>query len=123
MVCNGVMDSKKKYTIFADESVVERLMAVSPRYGDKSLLVCAGAALFLTMDEATQREILSRYDMARSKSRFGGTVLDEFKKLLGRDEKAQVEGLQRRAVQELENIPSAETSPAPALRRTRRRSA
>lgn len=78
MVCNVVMDKKKTWQISGDVSTVEAGRATAEKHGDLSLVVCSAMALWYAVGKEVRRQIMKKYESARSNSRYGGTVLEEF---------------------------------------------
>lgn len=125
MVSNMVMDSKKRWSISGDASVIDTIMGMSARHGDKSLSICAAAAFWMSLTTDARRAILMQYESARARSRFGGTVLEEFKRLQEQEAEAasRGEGLERRAAEELARLRALEPIPESGPKRSNRRPA
>lgn len=123
MLSNVVMDTKKRYTISADQSVLDGLLKMTQEHGDISLHICSAVAHWLTLPERVRMDMLRRYEQARLNSRYGQNVLTEYRAVENQGETGPDKGLTRQLNEEFDETPGDSTKPAGSSRRRSRRTA
>jgi hypothetical protein len=123
MFSNVAMDKKTRWTIFGDESVIEATKNLADGYGDVGVTALSAFALWMSQSEQVRREVAQRYEIARIKSKTGGSVLEEFNRLQEQAEAERAEDLRRRVAQELAEGRAPGAAPGQPPRRSNRRSA